>query len=137
MKKRIVLCPMVILLILCLSLLTSCDVKKEPKIVPIDYTVVAHEDIPKEFLDEIEKNRETQFDLTYSCEGMTYVAKGYGKQSSGGFSISVQKVELVDENVYFKTLLIGPKKGEAVNKLSTYPFIVIKFPDAGKNVIFE
>ena len=42
-----------------------------------------------------------------------------------------------DNAVYFDSELLGPKQGEAVNKLATYPYVVIKLEDAGRSVVFR
>ena len=42
-----------------------------------------------------------------------------------------------DNAVYFDSELIGPKQGEAANKLATYPYVVVKIEDAGRSVVFR
>lgn len=58
-------------------------------------------------------------------------------QNSGGYSIAVKEVSMADNAVYFDSELIGPKQGEAVNKLATYPYVVVKLEDAGQSVVFR
>ena len=74
---------------------------------------------------------------TYSADGWLYIARGYGMQNSGGYSIAVKEVSMADNAVYFDSELIGPKQGEAVNKLATYPYVVVKLEDAGQSVVFR
>lgn len=102
-----------------------------------DFTVVCYDDIPKDFLREIEEKKETDFKLTCISDGWLYIARGYGKQNTGGYSIAVKEVSVSDNAVYFDSELIGPKQGEAANKLATYPYVVVKIEDAGRSVVFR
>ena len=47
--------------------------------------------------------------MTYQEEDMLYLLQGYGIQSSGGYSIRVEKVSENDTELHVKTKLIGPK----------------------------
>lgn len=110
---------------------------KEEELVPVDFTVVSFDDIPKELTAEIESKKSEDFRITYSADGWLYIARGYGMQNSGGYSIAVKEVSMADNAVYFDSELIGPKQGEAVNKLATYPYVVVKLEDAGQSVVFR
>lgn len=135
MKTRTRLCTvMLILFVLCLS---ACHKEEKVEYAPVDFTVVAREDIPQELMTEIEKCFQNDFKLTYSHEGMVYIARGYGKQNSGGYSIAVLELAMADNAVYFDSELIGPAPGEAVNKLASCPYVVVKYEDCGKNVVFR
>ena len=105
--------------------------------MPVDFTVVSFDDIPKELAAEIESKKSEDFRITYSADGWLYIARGYGMQNSGGYSIAVKEVSMADNAVYFDSELIGPKQGEAVNKLATYPYVVVKLEDAGQRVVFR
>lgn len=138
MKRKIML------LLTCLLLAAGLGVsgcskgaQKEEELTPLDFTVVNYDDIPKEFLQEIDSKKSGDFKLTYQSDGWLYIARGYGMQSSGGYSIAVKEVSLASNAVYFDSELIGPKQGEAVNKLSTYPFVVVKVEDTNCNVVFR
>ena len=111
--------------------------ESEEKLMPADFTVVCYDDIPKDFLREIEEKKETDFKLTCISDGWLYIARGYGKQNTGGYSIAVKEVSVSDNAVYFDSELIGPKQGEAANKLATYPYVVVKIEDAGRSVVFR
>ena len=127
------------LCILMIGMLTGCNKQgeKEEELKQLEFTVVPNEDIPKEFLENIEKEKEQEFKLSFTSEGWLYIARGYGKQNSGGYSITVKELSLADNAVYFASELIGPSPEEAVNKLATYPYIVIKTEDTGNNVVFR
>lgn len=110
---------------------------EEEKLTPVDFTVVSFDDIPKDFLGELEEKKTSDFRLTYLSDGWLYIARGYGTQSSGGYSIAIKEVSMSDNAVYFDSELIGPKQGEAVNKLATYPYVVVKLEDVGRSVVFR
>ena len=122
---------------LAMSVSGCSKAESEEKLTPADFTVVCYEDIPKDFLREIEEKKETDFKLTYISDGWLYKARGYGKQNTGGYSIAVKEVSVSDNAVYFDSELIGPKQGEAANKLATYPYVVVKTEDAGRSVVFR
>ena len=109
----------------------------EEQLTPVDFTVVSFDDIPKDFLAQIEEKKSADFRLSYTADGWLYIARGYGQQSSGGYSIAIKEVSMSDNAVYFDSELIGPNQGEAVNKLATYPYVVVKLEDAGRSVVFR
>lgn len=136
--KKVLLTLMTLMLIAAFA--AGCgkeEKKEEEKLTKLDFTVVCYDDIPKEFLAEIDKNKSGDFRLTYQSEGWLYIARGYGMQNSGGYSVTVKEVSMADNAVYFDSELIGPKQGEAVNKLATYPFVVVKTEDTQKSVVFR
>ena len=122
---------------LAMSVSGCSKAESEEKLTPADFTVVCYDDIPKDFLREIEEKKETDFKLTCISDGWLYIARGYGKQKTGGYSIAVKEVSVSDNAVYFDSELIGPKQGEAANKLATYPYVVVKIEDAGRSVVFR
>lgn len=122
---------------LAMSVSGCSKAESEEKLTPADFTVVCYDDIPKDFLREIEEKKETDFKLTCISDGWLYIARGYGKQNTGGHSIAVKEVSVSDNAVYFDSELIGPKQGEAANKLATYPYVVVKTEDAGRSVVFR
>ena len=137
--KKIVLPTLSLVLIVAGILFTGCDKKGDgqAELVPVDFTVVSYDDIPKELMKEIDEKKSGDFRLSYSADGWLYIARGYGTQSSGGYSISITEVSMADNAVYFASELIGPKQGEAVNKLATYPYVVVKLEDVGQSVVFR
>ena len=142
MKKRIITLVLLIMTVIVTGAVavsvSGCSKEaSEEKLTPVDFTVVSFEDIPKDFLTQIEEKKSADFRLTYIADGWLYIARGYGEQNSGGCSIAVKEVSMSDNAVYFDSELLGPKQGEAVNKLATYPYVVIKLEDAGRSVVFR
>ena len=119
--------------------LCSCSFTegKTKKVRDIEYTVVKENEIPDLLRDKIEEQKEETIKLTYLEDEYLYIVKGYGKQDSGGYSISVKDLYLTENAVYFSTDLHGPKKGEIVTESPSYPYIVIKVEKIDEPVVFE
>lgn len=111
---------------------TDQETKKD-----VEFTVVEEDSIPAEFLSLIEAQKMEPFFLSYSVDGYLYIAKGYGIQPTGGYSVRVDEVYETDTNLVTSMTLIGPEAGEAVNKMPTYPYAVIKVEAVDKNIIFQ
>ncbi len=130
------------LIIISLSLLCAlggCSVKKvsQEKIRDIDFTVPEEKFIPEELMKMIEEKEKEVFQMTYADKGELYIAKGYGKQETSGYSIGVKECYETENAVYIHTNLIGPAKEEKIVETATYPYIVVKMEYIDKNVVFE
>lgn len=135
--------PVIFILLLMIGItvlgLTGCksedtDIKK---IRDIEFTVVEDADLPGELKEIIDEKKEAPFKLTYSNKDNLYIVTGYGKQSSGGYSISVEELYLTSNAIYFDTNLIGPTDKDMVTQGVTYPYIVVKMEFIDKSVVFE
>ena len=93
--------------------------------------------MPEDFAKQIEETQDIDFKLTYDDNEYLYIAKGYGKQKSGGYIISVTNLYASSNTIYFETELIGPKKGENVNSEESYPYIVVKVESTKQPVVFK
>lgn len=129
---------MCIIFVLGAFLLNGCTMEKEndKKIKDIEFTVLDPEDAPKELKDMIKEEKEQPFKLTLGEDGFLYIAEGYGKQASSGYSIEVTEVYEAENAIYIKTNLLGPEKGEKVTKKATYPYVVVKIEYNEKHVVF-
>ena len=118
---------------------TACTVEKlkTEKLQDIDFTVIANEDIPEELLQEIDKREKKPFKVTYEDQGYLYIAEGYGKQATSGYSIEVAELYESENAIYVQTDLIGPAENEDIVMRPTYPFIVVKIESIDKNVVFR
>ena len=129
----------VICLICMTGMSTACSAKKlnTEKLHDLEFTVVKEEDVPEELMKIIEERKETVFKLTLADQGMLYIAEGYGKQETSGYSIEVKDCFESENAIYFRTNLIGPSKEEKIAEQETYPYIVIKLEYIDKNVVFQ
>lgn len=131
-----------ILAILCMSILclfAGCSTEKisTEKLRDIEFTVVPNKDIPEELTEMIDEKDEEPFKLTYADDGALYIAVGYGKQPTSGYSIKVTEAYETENAIYIHTNLIGPAKDEKILERATYPYIVVKTEFIDKNVVFE
>ena len=130
-----------ILLALCLltGWLTACttSVQQSESQDDMEFTVVSEDRLPEELKEIVEGKKESAFKLTYADEGYLYICTGYGKQDSGGYSITVDSLYETDNAIYVNTNLLGPKAGSASGNSPSYPYIVIKVEFRDKTVVFD
>ena len=98
---------------------------EEEEKTPLDYTVLKAEEIPKEVLSLIEGKKTKEFQMTYQSGEDLYLVKGYGQQTTGGYSIQVEELGVTNKAVFFKTKLLGPQEADPGSEPS-YPYIVVK-----------
>lgn len=127
------------LLLVIMLMCSGCGLNKSSEEVQskLDFTIVERSGIPTELMKTINSEKEQEFSLSANIGEYTYIVRGYGSQPTGGYSIRVNEVYETSEQIHFSTNLVGPSAGEAVNKMTTYPFIVIKVECSEKEVIFE
>lgn len=136
MKQTIGICFLAGLILCLLGGCKVTDMASE-KTQNLDYTVVKEEEIPEEMRSLIEEKKGQEFQMTYQSGEYLYLLKGYGQQMSGGYSIQIEELSLGESAIYFKTLLIGPSKGEKVSKEPSYPYIVVKLAYREEPVQFQ
>ena len=135
-KKRKYILMIILLGVL---MLLSGWVRKEceEKVKDLEFTVTKEEELPEALRQQIEEKKEGDFRFTYSDNEYLYVARGYGIQETGGYSISVEDCYLSDTAICVKTRLQGPENGEEVTKAPSYPFIVLKLELREEEVLFQ
>lgn len=134
-KKR----AMFLLLVVLLGFLAGCaqGAVKPEKIRDVEYTVQEESQVPEELLTKMKEKQKETFQMTYATDGYLYIAKGYGTQSTSGYSIRILELYEAAEGIVFSSELVGPGKAEPVLKLETYPYIVVKVKDSGQDVLFQ
>ena len=128
MKKAVFLRIVLTAAVLAL-LLSGCRFVRveEEERKPVDYIVVERRDIPEELSRLMEEKKEKEFQLSYETGEDLYLAKGYGRQMSGGYSIQVE--ELGESSN-------GPEDLKEAG-VPSYPCIVIKTRKQEKPVTFR
>lgn len=63
---------------------------EEENKTPLAYTVIEDSQIPEEMQELIREKKETEFQIAYQKGTELFLAKGYGRQMSGGYSIQVK-----------------------------------------------
>lgn len=137
--RRLVFLVLLLTIIITALGLTGCkaedtDVKK---IKDLEFTVVEDADLPGELKEIIDEKKEEPFKLSYSNKDYLYIVVGYGKQNSGGYSISVDDLYLTSNAIYINTNLIGPTQNDLVSQGVTYPYVVVKLEFMDEKVVFE
>ena len=127
-----------ILVILIVFFLFGCTKKLDTKKVEdLDFTVVPASDVPEKLAAQITKDKEQGFKINYKDGEYMYIARGYGKQSTGGYSVKVKELYLSKNAICINTELIGPRENDMVLKAASYPYIVIKLENRDFDVIFN
>lgn len=126
-----------LLMISFILILCSCERTKLPeKTGTIDYTIVTGSSIPEDLQALIQDRKKENFELTFSERSYLYIVKGYGKQTSGGYSIKINDFYKAQDALVLDTDLLGPKSEDSVQKKASYPYIVIKTQFFEEPVIF-
>ena len=127
------------MMLLVLCTISGCSVEKtsNEKIGEVNYTIVEDEDVPEELMKLIDDSKEEVFNLNYNDKEYLYMVKGYGPQPSTGYGITLEDIYETETSICVKTILKGPLKTEKINKVITYPYIVIKVENIDKTVLFE
>ena len=116
---------------------SSCGEKEKeiPKVKDLEYTVLEESEVPEELLEKIKEKKAEAFDITYQSDGYLYIARGYGVQKTSGYSVKVLELYESTDGIVFSSELLGPRRDELVLQIETWPYIVIKFPDIGLEVL--
>lgn len=112
------------------------EARDETKLRDLEFAVIGREEIPEEMLRTIEEKKEEPFQITYGDQEALYIGQGYGRQPTGGYSITVDSCYEAPEAVVFGTSLIGPGSGEETG-VPTYPYVVVKLAWKEKQVLFQ
>ncbi len=129
----------VILLLISSILLNGCGLGtgKTTKLRDLEFTVVSEEKLPEELKKLIDERKNTPFKITYNDKEYLYICVGYGEQSTGGYSITVDELYLTDDAIYISTSLLGPGPEDKTGAALSYPYIVVKTEYMDKQVMVE
>ena len=135
MKK---ICLLVIVSIMA-AMLSACggETEKEEDRNNLEFTVVSEDRLPDELKEILDQKKESAFKLTYADEGYLYICVGYGKQESGGYSVTVNELYETDNAIYVNTNLLGPKAGSSPGTSPSCRYIVLKIEFRDKTVVFD
>ena len=144
MEKRRILFGMILAAVI--ACLTGCSGKTKDgneKIKDIEFTVLGEENVPEELKQIIEEKKEKEIKVTYQDGDFLYICIGYGKQETGGYSITVNEMYLTANAIYVDTNLIGPdpENRELYHAQekdgASYPYVVLKMQYLDKSVVFD
>lgn len=129
-----------ILSILIISGLQGCEFKivpQEQEKKELEFVIVSEECIPEPVAILIEGRKEEEMKLTYVDGKDRYLIIGYGKQNTGGYSISIKDLYATENAIYVDTCLMGPAKKNKMKEVPSYPFIVLQIWEMGLPVVFQ
>lgn len=136
-KKKSYLLTAFVITILLLSGCTSAD-EDSGKLRDLDFTVLGENEQPDTLKQIIGEKKDAPFQISYILGNDLYIAVGYGKQESGGYSISINEFYEKEEALVIDTTLIGPGNAANVTNTATYPYVVIKTENiAEKPIVFQ
>ncbi len=121
-------------------LLSGCEAaggSRTAKPRAVDYTVVEPGKLPEELLQAIEERKDSEIRMTYMDGEDLYLIRGYGKQETGGYSISVVECAEDDEKILFDTRLLGPQSREDLSEDPSYPYLAVKIEAREKEVVIK
>ena len=110
---------------------------KSSKVKELAYTVADEEELPKAVSQKIAELKEEPFELSCEEGEYLYIARGYGRKETGGYSIRVEDLYLSENAVCCKMQLAGPTQEEAQIKGASFPYIVVKTEARREPVLFE
>lgn len=130
---------MLVIVSIMAAMLSACggETEKEEDRNNLEFTVVSEDRLPDELKEILDQKKESAFKLTYADEGYLYICVGYGKQESGGYSVTVNELYETDNAIYVNTNLLGPKAGSSPGTSPSYPYIVLKIEFRDKTVVFD
>mgnify|MGYP000048989173 CR=1 FL=1 len=115
----------------------ACGGEKQAEIAGSGICVIGPDETPQELAQIIEEKKNDSFRLTYTSGNDLYIAAGYGKQETGGYSITVPELYLTDNSIIVKTELKGPERSEPTGEEPSYPYIVLRTELLEEPVVFQ
>ena len=68
--------------------------KQAEKLRDLEFAVIGPDETPQELAQIIEEKKNDSFRLTYTSGNDLYIAAGYGKQETGGYTVSYTHLTL-------------------------------------------
>ena len=138
--KNTCVASLLILSILIIPGIQGCEFKivpQEQEKKEVEFVIVSEECIPEPVAILIESRKEKEMKLTYVDGKDRYLIIGYGKQNTGGYSISIKDLYATENVIYVDTCLMGPAKENKTKEVPSYPFIVLQIWEMGLPVVFQ
>lgn len=122
-------------------LLTSsaCSVreKSKEKIRDLEFVVLQEEEIPEELKERMDAEQMKDYRMTYTEQEKLYIARGYGERGTDGYRVGVKECYETENTICIHTELLGPEKGEKIQRRKTNPHVVVLLSAVEKPVIFN
>ncbi len=102
----------------------------------LTYEIVSGSDVPHKVNEKIFKEKEKGFGFTYRDGEIMYIAFGFGRQNTGGFSIQMAAAKENEREILVEAKLIAPGPEEVVSTSPSYPYMILKVENVEKDVQF-
>ena len=99
--------------------------------------MLKEDEIPQPLAEVIEENKTKEMKLSYEKDGLLYIARGFGEQKTGGYSITTKYCDLDEDGIHIRFELLGPSAGETLPEEATWPYIVVRLEKTGESILFE
>jgi len=136
--KKGILCFLVAALLLSLF---GCQGQEQQErtygsMTDLTYEIVSGSDVPHKVNEKIFKEKEKGFGFTYRDGDVMYVAFGFGKKTTGGFSIQMVAAKENEMEILIEAKLVSPGPEEVVSTLPSHPYMILKMENVEKDVQF-
>lgn len=128
-----------VLILAVLSALPGCVTQYDSakKLRDLDFTVTDEEDALEELRTMIDEAREKPYRLIYAEQGLLWIAEGYGRKETTGYSVEVRELYETEDAVHIRTRLLGPGVQEEIRGAPTYPCVIVQMEYIEKDVLFD
>lgn len=113
-RKRSVWIVCLTVLLLGVFSFAGCVTRVETgeKLQDLEFTVLDKEDVPEEFKSRLEEAKSEPFQMSYADQGSLYIARGYGKQPTSGYSVTVTGLYETENSICISTDLLARRRGK-------------------------
>lgn len=128
-----------VLILAVLSAVPGCVVRYDSmqKLEDLEFTVTDEEDAPEELRTMIDEAREEPYQMVYADQGILWIAEGYGRKETTGYSVEISELYETEDAVHIRTRLLGPGMQEEIREAATYPCVIVQMEYIDKEVLFD
>ena len=127
-------CFLILLMVICLFTFVGCSKNDKTKLTEgVDYNVIG--EFTGKYLD-ISK-RGYYIDTLNQPDAPYLYIICMGERTTGGYSLKIKEVDVIDEKVEVIVEEITPAKGENVTMAITRPTIIVDFPKYQEKIIIK
>lgn len=128
-----------VLILAVLLCMPGCTVQYDSteKLRDLDFTVTDEVDAPEELRTMIDEAREKPYQMVYADQGVLWIAEGYGRKETTGYSVEIRELYETEDAVHIRTRLLGPGVQEEIKEAATYPCVIVQMDYIEKDVLFD
>lgn len=104
---------------------------------PRSYEETAEEELPEALKERISGEREEPFLAAYGDGTWLYIAVGYGRQETGGYTVRVESLTETEHTLRIRASLTGPGSDAEAAGAAGAPFAAVRTAYTEKRIISE